>query len=852
MLKKISILWIILSLLTPIPGFSGTLQQLAVKFGKDIKDTDNKIAVMDFSSAEAGKSQDSNVVRERITTFLAQNKNITLIERSLLEKVFQEQKIQVSGAVGADTAKKIGELTGATAIVSGTLSELANDEVELNARIIEVGTGKVISAGQAVFKKDWKYFAPPALLNEGKVVADSAQDYYKRGVQYHNDGKYNMALEFYSKAIKLKPDFLEAYYGRGTIYALMSSPADEYLGIKSKYDEALADFTRAIDLKIDYTEAYFSRAMVYRAKAQYSSAISDLAKAMELTPVTTMTAVACYGSFMEVPDSPDYIGNYLLRGSVYESKGTPSDLWSAIEDYNKVIAKFPDCGYLYTLRAKVYKTFPNYPKAIADYSRAIELSTSTTANYIARADALYAKGDYASAITDYTRAIDLRTAQRNIVVPPSEIPRWEDTKPIDPAFSARYVQDADVYINRGNAYHMKADYDKAIADYNKAIELSAPVDDLGPSGSPVAYANRGGTYLAKGEKEKAISDYTKAIELSPSYSSAYMSRGEIYRDNKETDKAFADYTKVIELDPQNSDAYLSRGHIYGDRNEKDKAALDYDRAIELNPKNAEAHFYRGQLYHNEGNTDKALEEYTRTIELVPGLSYAYYNRGQVLMSLKEDLKAISDYSKAIELSPKDMDAYYSRGIAYTHLKDYKKAIEDFDKYLVAHPDDSFTYDMRIGNYLSLGEYNKVIADCTAVITKSPKKQIALFAYKNRARAYLHNGEYNKAIRDADAIFAGEYLDKLGGRTSGFAADIYEMRGEASARKKDYAKAISDCTRTIEIEPEYPAAYRWRAEAYYGIGEYKKSSDDVAKALELFPGFQIKMQKLIDSLRATGY
>lgn len=149
-----------LFLLMPVSGFSGTLQQLATKFGNDIKNTDTKIAVMDFYTGEAGKSQDSVVVRERITTFLAQNKNITLIERSLLERVFQEQKIQVSGAVGPDTAKKIGELTGANAIVSGTLSELSNDEVELNARIIEVGTGRVISAGQAVFKKDWKYFKP--------------------------------------------------------------------------------------------------------------------------------------------------------------------------------------------------------------------------------------------------------------------------------------------------------------------------------------------------------------------------------------------------------------------------------------------------------------------------------------------------------------------------------------------------------------------------------------------------------------------------------------------------------------------------------------------------------------------
>lgn len=718
MLKKISVLCVILSFVAPISGFSGTLQQLAVKFGKDMKDTDSKIAVMDFSTGEVGKNQDSNVVRERITTFLAQNKNITLIERSLLEKVFQEQKIQVSGAVGADTAKKIGELTGANAIVSGTLSELANDEIELNARIIEVGTGKVISAGQAVFKKDWKYYAPPALINEGKVVADSAQDYYRRGVQYHNDGKYNMALEFYSKAIKLKPDYLEAYYGRGTIYALMSSPVDEYLGIKSKYDEALADFNKAIDLKIDYAEAYFNRAMVYRAKTQYPNAISDLVKTMELTPVTTITAVGCFSSFMEVPSSPDYIGNYLLRGSVYEANGTPADFWSAIEDYNKVIAEFPACAYLYTLRGKVYKAFPNYPKAIADYSKAIELSTSTTANYIARGETYYAKGDYNSAIADYTSAIGLRNAQINIAIPSADIPKWEDGKPVDSAFVSRFVEDDSIYINRGNAYYMKADYPKAIADYSRAIELNTtPVDNLGEElgpGKSLAYANRGNVYLAKGEKEKAILDYTKAIELDPKYSSAYLNRGNAYSDKNEKDKAFDDYNKVISLAPQNADAYLQRGGIYYLRGINDKALADFNKGLELNS---------SSLYYQ---------------------TFAYIYRADIHIQNNDPENALSDLNKAVSLSPKNALAYYDRGNLYFRKADYDRAISDYNSAinLEGRPDFACSIYRDRGNaYLIKGEHAKAIADCNTAIKLKPSFSDA---YALCGEAYEAKGEHVKA------------------------------------------------------------------------------------------------------------
>ena len=41
----------------------------------------------------------------------------------------------------------------------------------------------------------------------------------------------------------------------------------------------------------------------------------------------------------------------------------------------------------------------------------------------------------------------------------------------------------------------------------------------------VAYHNRGDAYGLKGDIDRAISDYTKAIELNPNYAPAYNSRG---------------------------------------------------------------------------------------------------------------------------------------------------------------------------------------------------------------------------------------------------------------------------------------------------------------------------------------
>lgn len=63
----------------------------------------------------------------------------------------------------------------------------------------------------------------------------------------------------------------------------------------------------------------------------------------------------------------------------------------------------------------------------------------------------------------------------------------------------------------------------------------------------VAYHNRGDAYGLKGDIDRAISDYTKAIELNPNYAPAYNSRGRAYTRKGDYLRAVADVTKAGEL-----------------------------------------------------------------------------------------------------------------------------------------------------------------------------------------------------------------------------------------------------------------------------------------------------------------
>ena len=71
--------------------------------------------------------------------------------------------------------------------------------------------------------------------------------------------------------------------------------------------------------------------------------------------------------------------------------------------------------------------------------------------------------------------------------------------------------------------------------------------------------NSGVDKYKQGDYQGAIADYTKAIEINPHYLIAYHNRGNAKYDLSDYQGAISDYTKSLEIDPQNADVYENRG-----------------------------------------------------------------------------------------------------------------------------------------------------------------------------------------------------------------------------------------------------------------------------------------------------
>ena len=95
--------------------------------------------------------------------------------------------------------------------------------------------------------------------------------YNNLGATHIAEGEYDKAISCFSKALKARRKFPEAYSNRGTAYSE-----------KGEHDKAIPDFSKAIELNPKFSDAYYNRAVVYFQKKEYDKAWDDVHKAQSL------------------------------------------------------------------------------------------------------------------------------------------------------------------------------------------------------------------------------------------------------------------------------------------------------------------------------------------------------------------------------------------------------------------------------------------------------------------------------------------------------------------------------------------------------------------------------------------
>ena len=246
-----------------------------------------------------------------------------------------------------------------------------------------------------------------------KLDPNYKEAFYNKGLALAALDKRNEAIQAYNEAIKLDPNYKEAFFNRGLALAALN-----------KRDEAIQAYDEAIKLDPNYKEAFFNRGLAFAALNNYDEAIKAYDEAIKL--------------------DPNYKEAFYNKGLALAALHKRNE---AIQAYNEAIKLDPNYKEAFFNRGLAFAALNNYDEAIKAYDEAIKLDP----NY---KEAFYNKGLALATLDKRNEAIQA----------------YDEAIKLDPNYK-------EAFYNKGLALDALDNCSEAIEAYDEAIKLDPNFED---------------------------------------------------------------------------------------------------------------------------------------------------------------------------------------------------------------------------------------------------------------------------------------------------------------------------------------------------------------------------------------
>ncbi|MEQ8789187.1 MAG: tetratricopeptide repeat protein [Pirellulaceae bacterium] len=166
----------------------------------------------------------------------------------------------------------------------------------------------------------------------------------------------------------------------------------------------------------------------------------------------------------------------------------------------------------------------------------------------------------------------------------------------------------ELLTERGRQFVEKSDFDRAVADFQKAY-------DFDKSSNPAAVVLADARYLRGMQRMRtdnygdAVADLAAAVELDPTRAEIHAELGWAHQAVGKYELGVEDFAKAL-LIAERPEYLLGRAKLYVETDQGDAALLDLNRAIQLDPDDPNAYAERGRLFHYVlKNYDAAVDSY---------------------------------------------------------------------------------------------------------------------------------------------------------------------------------------------------------------------------------------------------
>lgn len=318
---------------------------------------------------------------------------------------------------------------------------------------------------------------------DSSAISPEAEQAYNSGVEAFQKDKYAEAVQLFSQAIELHPDFEKAYSNRAYCYLSLND-----------VDKASADFIKLTEIVEKPDNAYFELGAIQSEKGNSEAAIDYYSKAID---ANSTEAKYHYQRGLEnfklekyEAAKDDFTGAIVLDkkfAHAYNDRGSANRMlekWNeAIMDYKAATMHDNTLLIAYNNLGSAYREKGEYDSAIKAYTDAINKDKNSYIAINNRGYTKFEKGDYKEAIEDFKLALKVKN---------------------DYAFA---------YNNMAGAYIKLELYKEAVDAATKAIQLDK---EFG-----YAFYNRGVAQEMLRNEIQACEDWVTASSLGVNLAETY-------------------------------------------------------------------------------------------------------------------------------------------------------------------------------------------------------------------------------------------------------------------------------------------------------------------------------------------
>ena len=442
------------------------------------------------------------------------------------------------------------------------------------------------------------------------VAPENIDAHMYAGYFFKLAGKYDFAEKEFKKAINIKPlfssrarlnlgllnfekitkkqfnpkNFLKSFYylSTGIIAGLIDSSylqmrfqkCSEFISV-AKYI-ILGNFYKIFGFEKNAKKTYLHACKKTRRSEIFGKLLGDI----DIKNENAEHAIKAYNQALMVNpyDREALLKKATILQTYFENKTD-----EAIDTYTKALETEGEKGYIYYELGHLYLKSNDLINAVNAFKLAIKDNQTNPFFHNALGYALFTAGQYDEAEDHYLLAINLNPEPEwTATVCRAAALIYSDIKKNNEKAIRMYQQSlalspncAETYTCLGDIYFDEEDYDLALENYTKSLQLSRK--------DAYVFNKFATTLWQKDFTEEAIIAFKNAIDTNPDYAPAYNNLGVIYLDGKTMFVEAKDcFEHAIEKDSAYTMAYYNIGRTFEALGDKISAAKNYKKAEELN------------------------------------------------------------------------------------------------------------------------------------------------------------------------------------------------------------------------------------------------------------------------------